>query len=50
MPVQYEMQTPKLKLKFTLASISYNPIPASEFEIPTSGYRVLTYDETKQKQ
>ena len=50
LPVQYEMQTPKLKLKFTLASISYNPIPASEFEIPTSGYRVLTYDETKQKQ
>jgi len=50
LPVQYEMQTPKLKLKFTLASISYNPIPASEFEIPSSGYRVLTYDETKQKQ
>jgi GLPGLI family protein len=49
LPVQYEMQTSKLKLKFTLASISYNPISASEFEIPTSGYRVLTYDETKQK-
>jgi hypothetical protein len=49
LPVQYEMQTSKLKLKFTLASISYNPISASEIEIPTSGYRVLTYDETKQK-
>ena len=49
LPVQYEMQTSKLKLKFTLASISYNPISASEFEIPTSGYRVLTYDETRQK-
>lgn len=50
LPVQYEMESGKLKLKFTLASISYNPVSASKFEIPTSGYRVLTYDETKQKQ
>ncbi len=49
LPVQYEMETGKMKLKFTLASISYNPVSASKFEIPTSGYRVLTYDETKQK-
>jgi GLPGLI family protein len=49
LPVQYEMESGKLKLKFTLASISYNPVSASKFEIPTSGYRVLTYDETKQK-
>ena len=49
LPVQYEMQTGKMTLKFTLASISYNPVPASKFEIPKSGYRVLTYGETKQK-
>lgn len=49
LPVQYEMETSKMKLKFTLSSINYNPLPASMFEIPTSGYRVLTYDETKQK-
>ena len=49
LPVQYEMESGKMKLKFTLSSISYNPVSASKFEIPTSGYRVLTYDETKQK-
>lgn len=49
LPVQYEMQSGKMTLKFTLASISYNPVPASKFEIPKSGYRVLTYAETKQK-
>lgn len=49
LPVQYEMQTGKMTLKFTLASISYNPVSASKFEIPKSGYRVLTYAETKQK-
>ncbi len=36
----------KMKLKFTLASISYNPVSASKFEIPKSGYSVLTYAET----
>jgi GLPGLI family protein len=50
MPVQYEMQSGKMKLKFTLASVNYNSVSASKFEIPKSGYRVLTYDETKQKQ
>lgn len=49
LPVQYEMQSGKMMLKFTLASISYNSVPATMFEIPKSGYRVLTYEETKTK-
>ena len=47
--VQYEMQTGKMKFKFTLSKINYTPVPASKFEIPKSGYRVLTYEETKNK-
>ncbi len=47
LPVQYEMQTDKMKFKFTLAKISYDAVPSSKFEIPKSGYRVLTYEETK---
>lgn len=49
LPVQYEMQTGKMKLKFTLSKIIYNSVPMSTFEIPKSGYRVLTYEETKAK-
>jgi GLPGLI family protein len=45
--VQYEMETGKMKEKFTLAKINYSVIPASKFEIPKSGYRVLTYEEAK---
>jgi len=45
--VQYEMQNGKMKFKFTLAKINYSLVPASKFEIPKSGYRVLTYGETK---
>ena len=47
--VQYEMQNGKMKFKFTLAKINYSVVPASKFEIPKSGYRVLTYQETKNK-
>ena len=45
--VQYEMQSGKMKFKFTLAHINYDPVAFSKFEIPKSGYRVLTYEETK---
>ena len=47
--VQYEMQSGKMKFKFTLAKISYSNVPTSKFEIPKSGYRVLTYEEAKNK-
>ncbi|MGH2565528.1 MAG: DUF4412 domain-containing protein [Ginsengibacter sp.] len=47
--VQYEMETGKMKFKFTLAKINYSVVPSSKFEIPKSGYRVLTYEETKNK-
>lgn len=47
--VQYEMENGKMKFKFTLAKINYSIVPASKFEIPKSGYRVLTYEETKNK-
>lgn len=47
--VQYEMQAGKMKFKFVLSKISYEPIPTSKFDIPKSGYRILTYKETKAK-
>jgi GLPGLI family protein len=45
--VQYEMQSGKMKFKFTLAKVSFDAVSSSKFEIPKSGYRVMTYDETK---
>lgn len=47
--VQYEMQSGKMKFKFTLSKINYGSVPATRFEVPKSGYRVLTYEETKGK-
>lgn len=49
LPVQYEMQIGKMNFKFTLAKINYSSVSPSKFEIPSSGYRVLTYEEVKSK-
>ncbi len=46
LPLEYELKKGSLQIKYTLASISLNPVPASKFDIPTSGYRELTYEES----
>lgn len=47
-PVQYELEAGKSKFTYTLSNISYEPVPVSRFDIPTSGYRVMTYEENLQ--
>jgi GLPGLI family protein len=47
LPVAYEVNTGKMKFNYTLAKISFDPIPSSKFDTPKSGYRVMTYDENK---
>lgn len=45
--LQYEWQSGKMKFKYTLSKINFDAVPLSKFEIPKSGYRVMTYAETK---
>ena len=45
--LQYEWQSGKMKFKYTLSKINFDPVPTSKFDIPKSGYRVMTYTETK---
>ena len=47
-PVQYEQESGKLKFKYTLTGISNDNIPESKFNIPKSGFRVMTYEENQQ--
>jgi GLPGLI family protein len=49
LPLQYEWQSGKMIFKYTLSKINFDPVPLSKFEIPKSGYRVLTYEETQKK-
>jgi GLPGLI family protein len=45
--LQYEWQSGKMRFKYTLSKINFDVISTSKFEIPKSGYRVMTYAETK---
>ena len=45
--LQYEWQSGKMKFKYTLAKLNFDVVPASKFDIPKTGYRVMTYAETK---
>ena len=48
LPVQYELQSGKLKFKYTLTSVNYDAVQISKFEIPKTGFRIMTYQETQQ--
>lgn len=48
LPLQYEFETAKLKFIYIASKIDFNPVPASKFEFPKAGYRVMTFSENKQ--
>jgi len=45
--MQYEIESGKMKINYTLAKISFDPVPAAKFDFPKTGYRVMTYDESQ---
>lgn len=47
LPVQYEIESGKMKFKYTIAKINYDPVQVSLFDFPASGYRVMTYEENQ---
>jgi GLPGLI family protein len=44
-PLEFESTVSNIKVKYTAAKVSFDPVPIQRFEIPTSGYREMTYDE-----
>ncbi|MFN5642442.1 MAG: hypothetical protein ACK4V4_05695 [Sphingobacteriales bacterium] len=45
-PLEFESTVGKLKVKYSASKISFDPVPIQKFEIPRSGYREMTFDET----
>lgn len=45
--MEYEAQLGSLKLRYRISQLSINPVPQALFDIPTKGYRVLSYEESK---
>lgn len=48
LPLEYELSQGNLVIRYTVSMINLNPVPASKFDIPKSGYRVMTYEESQQ--
>ena len=46
--MEYEMENRKMKFKYKVAKISFDPVPAAKFDFPKAGYRLQTYDENQQ--
>ena|SRR5579875_2595690 len=47
--LEYETTLGNLKVTYTVSKISFNPVPATKFDLPKSGYRVMSYAESKGK-
>jgi GLPGLI family protein len=45
--LEYESNLGKNKVTFTASKISLDPVPAAKFDLPKSGFRVMTYQESK---
>jgi GLPGLI family protein len=45
--LEYEVVTNNQKVTYTVSKISFSPVPASKFDLPKAGYRVMTYAESK---
>jgi GLPGLI family protein len=47
LPLEYELTKGDYIIKYSLSSINLSPVPASRFDIPKSGYREMSYEESK---
>jgi len=46
--MEYEIESGKMKFRYTLSKISFDPVQIARFDFPTSGYRVMSYQENQQ--
>ncbi len=44
--MQYEASLGKLKVTYTVSNINFNLVPAAKFDLPKSGYRIMSYEES----
>ena len=44
--MQYEASFSNFKVTYTVSSINFKLVPAAKFDLPKTGYRVMTYEES----
>jgi GLPGLI family protein len=45
--MQYEAMVGKTLVTYTVSTINFNPVPQTKFDLPRTGYRVMSYEESK---
>jgi GLPGLI family protein len=45
--LEYETNVGNLKVVYTVSKLSFAPVPQAKFDLPKSGFRVMTYQESK---
>lgn len=45
--MEYEAAMGKLNVTYKISKISFNPVPVAKFDLPKSGFRVMTYEESR---
>lgn len=45
--IEYEIESGKMKFKYTLSKISFEAVQVSLFDFPNSGYRTMSYEENQ---
>ena len=47
LPLEYELTQGSLNIRYTVAQVNLNPVPVARFDSPKTGYREMTYEESK---
>jgi hypothetical protein len=47
--LEYESNVGGIRVRYSAVSVSFDPVPISRFEVPTSGYREMSYKESQLK-
>jgi GLPGLI family protein len=45
--MQYEASLGKMIVTYTVSNINFNPVPQTKFDLPKTGYRVMSFEESK---
>lgn len=46
LPLEYEVAMGNYTVRYTASEVNFSPVPVSRFDVPKSGYRELTYEES----
>jgi hypothetical protein len=47
LPLEYELTNANIRIRYRIARINLNPVPVSKFDVPSSRYREMSYEESK---